>query len=225
MLLELVQQAKGGNKDSAGGSNKNQKTHSKSSKSNVKKTTAKKKSSKESGKSGTSDELLNSDTKGFDAEQVNLSDSSENIQKVAIDDLSGAEELLDQAAGSGLESSVLDSSNFESNNSLSSTLCQRWDRFLLTVEKHNSTLAALLRSGKPQAGKNGEARVQVFYRFHQEQLEQPKFKTIIEECGKRVVGERVRFKFVLLDTPKEAEVLDVPNKTDSLEALVEETLA
>ena len=110
------------------------------------------------------------------------------------------------------------------SDSHSQLLCQRWEDFLKAVEQRNSTLAALLRSSQPQAGENGEAQVKVFYRFHQEQLQQPKFRTIIEECGQTIVGDKILFKFVLMSPPSEAEVVDLPAQTQSLEALAEEVL-
>lgn len=110
------------------------------------------------------------------------------------------------------------------SNSLSNHLCENWHDFLKLVENRNSTLAALLRSGQPQAGPNGVATIKVYYRFHQEQLEQPKLKKIIEECGQMIVGDKIAFKFMLSAPPTEAEVLDVPSSTQSLETLAEEAL-
>ncbi len=110
------------------------------------------------------------------------------------------------------------------SSSLSNHLCENWHDFLKLVENRNSTLAALLRSGQPQAGPNGVATIKVYYRFHQEQLEQPKLKQIIEECGQMIVGDKIAFKFMLSAPPTEAEVLDVPSSTQSLETLAEEAL-
>lgn len=110
------------------------------------------------------------------------------------------------------------------SSSLSNHLCENWHDFLKLVENRNSTLAALLRSGQPQAGPNGVATIKVYYRFHQEQLEQPKLKQIIEECGQMIVGDKIAFKFTLSAPPVEAEVVDVPASTQSLEILAEEAL-
>ncbi len=112
----------------------------------------------------------------------------------------------------------------QDGESLSKVICERWEELVKSVSKHNSTLGALLRSGKPKAGKNGTARIDVYYRFHQEQLQQPKFKSIIESCGQKITGKRVAFKFVLVNPPKKAELLEVPAETEKLEALAEETL-
>jgi DNA polymerase III subunit gamma/tau len=108
--------------------------------------------------------------------------------------------------------------------SLSQSLCERWQEFVKLVEGQNSTLAALLRSGQPYSGSNGVAQVKVFYRFHQEQLQQPKLRRIVEECGEKIVGDKISFKFVLTSPPSEAEVVEVPAETQDLEALAEEAL-
>ncbi len=108
--------------------------------------------------------------------------------------------------------------------SLSQQLCQNWEKLITQVAARNTTLAALLRSGKPVAGDNGTAQINVFYKFHQEQLQQPKFKTIIEQCGQTVVGDKVQFEFVLAKTPQEAELVDVPAETESLETVAEQVL-
>jgi len=110
------------------------------------------------------------------------------------------------------------------NGSLSNHLCAHWPDFLQLVESKNLTLAALLRSSQPMAGSNGVAEVKVYYRFHQEQLEQPKLKQIVEECGQKIVGDKIAFKFTLTSPPTEAEVVEVPAQTHKLEALAEEVL-
>lgn len=137
------------------------------------------------------------------------------------DDLSTdfTEDVMNQDASDEIFSVM--SANSES---LSQCLCSRWEDFLKMVEKNNSTLAALLRSSKPKAGENGTAEVMVFYRFHQEQLQLPRFKHIIENCGEQIVGDKIQFKFVLTEPESNAELVDVPAKTDSLEALAEEAL-
>ncbi len=110
------------------------------------------------------------------------------------------------------------------DESLSQCLCSRWEDFLKMVEKNNSTLAALLRSSRPKVGENGIAEIMVFYRFHQEQLQLPKYKTIIESCGEKVVGDKIYFKFVLTEPEANADLVDVPVQTDTLEALAEDIL-
>jgi len=82
-------------------------------------------------------------------------------------------------------------------------LFDQWDEFIKVVTSKNSTLAALLHSSKPLPEiSNGVARVGVYYKFHQEQLMQQKFMSVIEESGISILGERISFEFVLQETPK-----------------------
>ncbi len=110
------------------------------------------------------------------------------------------------------------------DGSLSKKLCKHWEDFLGLVQKRNSTLAALLRSSQPKSGSNGTAKINVFYQFHREQLQQPKFKALIEKCGEKIVGEKIGFKIVLSNTPTNADLVDVPAKTEKLEAIAKEAL-
>ncbi|MBD3250159.1 MAG: DNA polymerase III subunit gamma/tau [Candidatus Pacebacteria bacterium] len=128
-----------------------------------------------------------------------------------------------------LESDQLTESEYLTNtvtqdDSLSKVICDRWEELLDSVSAKNSTLAALLRSGKPKSGPNGTAKISVYYRFHQEQLQQPKFKSVIEKCGEELVGNKIQFKFELVDPPSSAELVEVPAKTDKLEAIAKEAL-
>ena len=76
-------------------------------------------------------------------------------------------------------------------------LLEKWATFLEQVALKNGTLAALLRSAKPQLGEAGELQVEVFYQFHREQLEQPKFRSMLDECVRGLVGSLVQISFRL----------------------------
>lgn len=112
----------------------------------------------------------------------------------------------------------------DSADSLSQRMCDCWEDFLQLVQNRNHTLAALLRSSQPQSGKNGETKIGVYYQFHKEQLQQSKYRKIIEDCGQQLIGSKINFKIILKDLPSRANLVDVPAKTDSLEALAEEAL-
>jgi DNA polymerase-3 subunit gamma/tau len=75
-------------------------------------------------------------------------------------------------------------------------LLDEWDSFLDVVQNKNATIAALLRSSKPIPEKsNGTAKVQVFYQFHRDQLMQPKFLQLLQECAQDLTGQKVSFDF------------------------------
>jgi len=76
-------------------------------------------------------------------------------------------------------------------------LLLRWEEFIQRVRQRNSSIGAFLQSAKPSVNQNGEAKIEVYYQFHRDQLRQPKFLTILEECCVEVLGGRVLFEFSL----------------------------
>lgn len=113
-----------------------------------------------------------------------------------------------------------------SDSALSMTLIEKWSDFLAAVESRNSSIAALVRSGKPSLTANGCLCVEVFYQFHRDQLKQPKFQTILEQACTALLGQTVRFEFQLAQSSKVADSLStvtVPaNESDNLIQLAQE---
>ncbi len=93
----------------------------------------------------------------------------------------------------------------------------------MLVANKNATLGALLRSGKPSDHFNGKALINVYYKFHQEQLRQARFLDIIEECGEKIAGKRVPFEFILAKLPEGVELVEKKRSTN-LSDLAEEAL-
>lgn len=102
-------------------------------------------------------------------------------------------------------------------------LIDKWEEFINFVSQKNFGLATLLRSSKPQGESNGKALINVFYKFHQEQLQQPKFLSIIEDCCQQLLGHKIHFDFILAPTPKEADLVETTNNKQ-LADIAEEVL-
>lgn len=102
-------------------------------------------------------------------------------------------------------------------------LCEKWHHFVDLVAKDNSTIASLLRSAKPISGTIGEATIGVFYKFHQEQLMQPKFNALIQEFIKNIADGYLKINFILTKTPEKAELVEVDNN-ESLAQVVSQAL-
>lgn len=103
-------------------------------------------------------------------------------------------------------------------------LVEQWERFLLMVQERNATLAALLRSSKPALGDNGIPQVGVYYKFHQEQLQQQKYMALIQDCTKDVVGVSLPLQIALQPTPVKASLVETENSAEDLTVLAEEAL-
>ncbi len=90
-------------------------------------------------------------------------------------------------------------------------LIKQWDKFLKLVEARNSTIAALLRSANPAQGDKGQLILYVYYRFHQEQLSNPKIVHLIQEVLSHLSLGFIQFKFVLKAAkPKVNSLSDQP---------------
>lgn len=78
-------------------------------------------------------------------------------------------------------------------------LVERWQDFVTAVANKNTGLAALLRSSTPEVTADSRISIGVYYRFHQEQLQQPKFLAILEACCSEILGSVVPFRFELAE--------------------------
>ncbi len=76
-------------------------------------------------------------------------------------------------------------------------LVQKWDMFLQRVGLKNSSIEAILRSAKPVSAEGNTTKVEVYYEFHREQLQQPKFLKLLEEAVIAVLGGKILFEFIL----------------------------
>ncbi|MBU0974343.1 hypothetical protein KKD03_01430 [Patescibacteria group bacterium] len=63
----------------------------------------------------------------------------------------------------------------------------------------------------------------MFYKFHQEQLAQPKFNTLIQEFVKNIADGYLKLDFILTQTPAKAELVEIDNN-DSLAQLASQAL-
>lgn len=102
-------------------------------------------------------------------------------------------------------------------------LCQEWSSFVDKVAKDNFSLATLLKSAHPVAGDKGEVTLSVYYRFHQEQLAQPRFQSTLNELITNAYGGPLKINCVLNEQPADAELTE-PTLPDKLEKLAVEAL-
>jgi DNA polymerase III subunit gamma/tau len=76
-------------------------------------------------------------------------------------------------------------------------LLELWNEFVSLVKGKNSSIGAILSSAQPVIGERGQAKIQLFYRFHQEQLQQPKFQQFLQESAESLTGGPVQFEFAI----------------------------
>jgi DNA polymerase III subunit gamma/tau len=107
-------------------------------------------------------------------------------------------------------------------------LIQKWDSFLHTLSDKNSSIGALLRSAQLVGLEDGKVKVEVYYEFHKQQLQQPKFRAMIEESIRSVVGGNILLEFSLASKAqvgaKMSSVSGQVNEEDQLIKLAKEIL-
>lgn len=127
------------------------------------------------------------------------------------------EELLSAMEPAEQSDSGLISDNLQKlSEGDTSKLLEQWDTFVELVKDKNSSIAALLKSAQPSTRSPGVAEIAVFYTFHKEQLQQPKFLAMLEECVQPVTGGRIRFEFVVKEPEKTEDNKDLSALAEDL---------
>jgi DNA polymerase III subunit gamma/tau len=99
---------------------------------------------------------------------------------------------------------------------------EKWDDFLAMVRQKNSSIEALLRSSKPIHGDSEKTKIEVYYQFHREQLQQPKFRLLLDECSQALFGGSIAFEFLLAESARPgAELSTVSGQVNEAESLIQ----
>lgn len=102
-------------------------------------------------------------------------------------------------------------------------LYKEWPTFVSQVAQTNFSLATLLKSAQPVSGESGELTLSVYYKFHQEQLQQPKFTQQLNNLISNLYGGHVKINCVLTEQPSQAELAE-PSINNQLEKLATDAL-
>jgi len=81
------------------------------------------------------------------------------------------------------------------NISSISTLQEKWQKTLELVKQDNHSIEALLKSTKPVKIKNNKLVIQVFYEFHNKELNKKNKKRLVERRVKQVFGAETNIKY------------------------------
>lgn len=73
----------------------------------------------------------------------------------------------------------------------------RWKEVLLAVRPRNHSVEALLRATRPINLAGGVLTLEVFYKFHKDQLETEKCRRIVEEVASEFLGMPINLKCIL----------------------------
>jgi len=88
-----------------------------------------------------------------------------------------------------------------SNFSIEEVL-QKWSEILEKVKPLNHSVQAFLKATRPKALEDGFLILEVFYKFHKDQLEKEQCRKIFEKAAGEVLGREIKLKCNLSDGPK-----------------------
>ncbi len=101
------------------------------------------------------------------------------------------------------------SPRFKSRGSVSLEEIQgHWKEVLLAVRPRNHSVEALLRATRPINLAGGVLTLEVFYKFHKDQLETEKCRKIVEEVASEFLGMPINLKCILGERPKTTEITE-----------------
>lgn len=73
----------------------------------------------------------------------------------------------------------------------------KWGEFLAKVRPANAHVVALLRSARPKDVVDGTLKLEVFFRFHKEKLEEPKIMDLLCTMLSDLIGQKIALKMEL----------------------------
>lgn len=76
-------------------------------------------------------------------------------------------------------------------------LDQHWHDVIDELKQYNHSIAAVCRSARPKAIKDGIVVIEAFYKFHQEKLSEMKTREMIGVVLKKLFGEKMKVEVVL----------------------------
>jgi len=107
----------------------------------------------------------------------------------------------------------------------------KWPEVLEKVKPLNHSLQAFLKASRPVSLDKDCLVLEVFYKFHKDQLEQDKCRRIVEKVCSQVFGFPIKLKFILSQKPIEnlnkgksfsAVSCEIPNADEDIVKIAEE---
>lgn len=77
----------------------------------------------------------------------------------------------------------------------------KWQEILTSLKPKNHSLAGLLRSSKPAGVEGDKLMIEVFYQFHLDQLQQEKYRLMVEEVLQNTFAFPLRLEYILGSSP------------------------
>ena len=117
-----------------------------------------------------------------------------------------------------IKTEIIKSSTTETRTGNARIACERWEEVISSLSEQNFGLATLLRSTTASSPEEHCLRIQVYYHFHKEQLEQPKFYNLLLGALEELSGGLLQVQFEVVSAPSESELVEAPPRLSELAA-------
>lgn len=84
----------------------------------------------------------------------------------------------------------------------------RWPEFLVKIKKHNHSLSFVLQNCEPQAVSDGELSLVFKYKFHQDRVNDPAIRRIVEDALSEVFGRPLTFTSAVVEAASDQAAED-----------------
>ncbi len=93
----------------------------------------------------------------------------------------------------------VESTDKTNEKSGSSDMADFWNKVLVAIKPYNHSLEALLKASRAKSVDDEYLKIEVFYKFHKERLEEPKNREILEKVVSDIIGADTKVKYVLAE--------------------------
>lgn len=138
-------------------------------------------------------------------EEISDKGEEKSNKKEVISDKEGEEELSEskqEAKGEPVTSHLSHITSNTANFTLDDVL-SKWPEILEKVKPLNHSVQAFLRATRPMACQDGYLILEVFYKFHKDQLEKDQCRKIFEKVASEVLGSEIKMKCNLSEIKRE----------------------
>jgi DNA polymerase-3 subunit gamma/tau len=113
------------------------------------------------------------------------------------------------------EASTKDDSGQDLSSVSISQIIENWPVVLEKLRPENHSVEALLKATKPVDLADGTIIVEVYYKFHKEQLELSRYKKMVESAVSNVISDGLQLKYVLKERGSERKSAQKKNENIS----------
>ncbi len=136
-----------------------------------------------------------------------------------INNKGGVDSIQTKKANITGSSDLNDRKIISSNINLSlSDIEEKWPEFLVKIKKHNHSLSFVLQNCRPQDIKEGKLFLVFKYKFHQDRINNPEIKSIVEKTLAEVFGTNLTLDSILDDNLDLNQHLNKKSEEESLKS-------